>query len=311
MGRCGCEGTTCGCKVVGDGGINVTGSGTAANPYRVSGSMGLQAIDTESINMLLLGTGSQSDPWRISAEFAGKLDDLLDVDTSGGVDGYVLARQADGTYALVPPATTAPGLIATGTSLEGDGSGGDPLVVKLASNSGLELSAGGLRLDPYTVTTEADLDVLYGALPAGSVVADDDGSGLWVKTTSGWVSLIEDSGTITTVGGNFTAGSNWSINSFKIRRRNGIVQLAVHATRTASIPSSTSGNVAALTVVGTIVDPIMRPVFSAAAGGSSEHGPTIGAWVNNSGQVILGSINPGIAINSGEDFTFYATYLGA
>lgn len=310
MGRCGCEGTTCGCKVVGDGGIIVTGSGTASNPYRVSGGLGLQVVDTPSVNLTLLGTGSQSDPWLLSADFAGNLDDLLDVDTAGATTGQVLARQADGSYAFVPPATTSPGMIATGTSLEGDGSGGSPLALRLASNSGLELTGSGVRLDPYTVTTEADLDTLYGALPAGSVVADDDGSGLWVKTTSGWASIIEDTGTITTIAGNMTAASGWTIDSLKLRRRNGICQLWVLATRTVTIPADADGDIPVI-YVGYITEPTFRPVFTSACGGNAEWGPITGSYLNNSGSLGLGAITPGVSIPAGTQMTFVSTYLGS
>lgn len=310
MGKCGCAGTTCGCKIVGDGGIIVTGAGTATNPYRVSGSGGLSAVDTPSINMTILGSGSQSDPWLISADFAGQLDDLLDVDTSGGVPGDVLALQADGSYALVAPATTAPGLIATGTSLEGDGSGGSPLNLRLASNSGLEITGSGVRVDPYTVTTSADLDSLYGSLPAGSVVSDDDGSGVWVKTTSGWVSLIEDTGTITTLSGYVTEASGFDIDAIKVRRRNGIVQLWLLVTPTSTIASNSTGNIGNVHV-GDIVPANLRPVYTASMGAGAEWGPMIGAWINNAGRIGIGALEADEPLAAGTQFSLHATYIGA
>lgn len=270
----------------------------------------MQVTDTASINMTMLGTGSQSDPWLVSADFAGSLDDLLDVDTSGGTTGQVLARQADGTYALAAPSVAAVGAVSTGTSIEGDGSGGDPLQVRLAANSGLELTGSGVRTVPYTVTEEADLDSLYGSLPAGSVVADTDGSGYWVKTLSGWTSLIEDTGTLTTIPGNITAGSGWTINSFQGRRRNGIVQLRVIATRSSNtLGVDSDGNVNG-SLIGTIANPLLRPVFHIdTPGGFNESVMALGL-LHPSGALWLEQIAPNVTAVAGTPLHFTTTFIG-
>lgn len=310
MGRCGCEGTTCGCKVVGDGGIIVTGAGTAANPYRVSGSLGMQVTDTASINLTMLGTGSQSDPWLLSADFAGRLDDLLDVDTSGGTTGEVLARQADGTYALVPPATTAPGLIATGNGLEGDGSSGDPLNARLGSLSGLQIASDGLKIAPYTVTDEANLDSTFGALPPGSLVSDTDGTRVWVRSLSGWVELVEDTGTITTISGYITAASGWTVNAFRARRRNGIVQVNITATRSANtVPTHPDGNINA-SQIATITAPIFRPAINSSAPGGFSESTMAQSRVLTSGEVWIEQVAPAETTPAGTQLLLSATYIG-
>ena len=142
--------------VKGSGGVNVTGAGSAANPYIVTSELNIDAVDTATVDMTITGTGSVADPYLLSAVASLTLDDLTDVSTAGGTTGQVLARQSDGTYALVPPATVASGSTAVGNGLSGDGSSGAPLAVKLAPSSGLTLDGTGLKVSgagawaPYT-----------------------------------------------------------------------------------------------------------------------------------------------------------------
>jgi hypothetical protein len=132
--------------VKGSGGVSVTGSGSAANPYIVSTELNLQAIDTPTVDMTVSGSGSVADPYLLSAVALLSLDDLTDVNTAGATTGQVLARQSDGSYKLVPPATASAGTIAVGNGLSGDGSSGAPLAVKLAPSSGLLLDGTGLKV---------------------------------------------------------------------------------------------------------------------------------------------------------------------
>lgn len=308
-GKCGCAGTTCSCKITGAGGISVTGAGTASNPYVISGGGGFTTQDTATVDLTLLGSGSTTDPFILSANVSLGLGDLTDVDDSVTTAGYVLARDSGGGFYFAPPATVAVGAISVGQSIEGDGSGGDPLDVKLAANSGLEIVSAGLRLDPYTVTDEANLDSTYGSLPAGAIVADDDGSNVWVKSTSGWSALLEDTGTITTISGNIVEASGWDIDSFKVRRRNGIVQLWVLATRTALLDSNSTGNIGNV-AIGTITPAKFRPVFTSAAGAGAEWGPMVGAWVNVAGVLAVGAISPGVDVAAGTQISFHSTYIG-
>lgn len=145
MARCGCSGS-CSCIIKGSGGIAVRGSGTLSSPYDISGGFSLGVEDTPSVNLTLTGNGDLNNPYGLKADAKLNLDDLSNVNTSGGQAGYVLAQQPNGSYTLVPPATTAPGVINTDDSIDGDGSSGDPLGVNLGFNSGLEISGSGLRL---------------------------------------------------------------------------------------------------------------------------------------------------------------------
>lgn len=146
MARCGCSNTTCSCQIVGAGAIIVTGSGTVTNPYVVNGGLSLEVENSSTVNLIRGGSGTLDDPYILRASASLSLEELEDVDTRVLTTGYVLARQSDGTFALVPPATTAPGTINRGNGLIGDGSSGSPLNVRLAANSGLEILTTGLRV---------------------------------------------------------------------------------------------------------------------------------------------------------------------
>lgn len=70
MARCGCASGQCSCRVEGGTGIEVTGTGTASNPFVVSASgspTSLTTVDTDTIDMAVIGDGSPSAPYIISA----------------------------------------------------------------------------------------------------------------------------------------------------------------------------------------------------------------------------------------------------
>lgn len=146
MARCGCSGSSCSCVIRGSGGVSVSGSGTVNSPYVVSSALNLTIIDSATIDLALAGDGSLTEPYILSANANVALDDLTDVDTSGGTTGQVLARQSDGSYALVPPSTASPGAINTGNGLTGDGSSGSPLNVRVAPGGGLSIATQGLQV---------------------------------------------------------------------------------------------------------------------------------------------------------------------
>lgn len=134
MARCGCSSGTCSCSIVAGEGIVVSGAGSAANPYEISiGDVDLggafQVIDSDTLNLTLTGEGNQANPFVLSGEVVLAVGELSDVDLSNATPGNVLALQGDLTYDLVPPTTAPVGAITTDASLEGDGSGGDPLLV--------------------------------------------------------------------------------------------------------------------------------------------------------------------------------------
>jgi hypothetical protein len=157
MARCGCsDSNICSCVIRGGGAVDVTGTGTFTNPYVVSVGSGIVVTDTGTIDLSLSGEGSVTEPWNLTANFVGSMEDIADVDLSNTTTGHVLALQADGTYDLVPPATASPGAINSAQAIQGDGSAGLPLDVRLAPDSGLTKTAAGLAVTgaveavPYT-----------------------------------------------------------------------------------------------------------------------------------------------------------------
>jgi hypothetical protein len=311
MARCGCSGTTCSCKIVGKGAVVVTGAGTNTNPYEITVSPALGVLDTSTVNLTLYGSGTSADPYTLSADAALNLGDLANVTDSGGAAGYTLLKQGDGSW-IVGPGTTAPvGAITTTTSLDGDGSGGDPLGVRLDSLSGLEVAAGGLRISPFTVTDEAGL-AAFGSAPVGSIVADTDGLNAWLKSASGWAPILEDTGTITTVTGNFVEATGWDIDEVKVRRRNGIVQMYMLASTTVNRDTGAlaNGNVSNI-AVATLVPAEMRPVFYAGLSSGGVFGPQIGAAIGPSGNIVIGSMTANAEYPAGTQIEFNGTWIGA
>lgn len=310
-GKCGCAGTTCSCKVIGEGAVTVTGAGSSGNPYRIAVALALHAFDSPTINLSLLGDGSSSNPYSLTAEATLNFGDLLDVDTAVTTVGYVPARQGDGTFAMVPPSTAAAGTISVGPSIEGDGSSGDILDVRLAANSGLLIESGGLRVDPYTVTSESELDTLYGALDPGTVVTAVSGSGMWVKTTGGWATILEDTGNVTTVSGNATARSGFEILTFHARRKNGIVTISLQfrtlVSRTSGVDSGNMSNIPVLDVLQTKFRPILATPIRVTSTGTDE-----AFYLNNGGVLTWSNMaQPDVTLPAGYTWLVNTTFIGA
>lgn len=77
MGKCGCSGGSCSCKIIAGRGVKVRGSGAQNNPIIIDAypiSMAVQ--DSSTVDMTLSGAGTQASPWVISA-------DISDVGTAG------------------------------------------------------------------------------------------------------------------------------------------------------------------------------------------------------------------------------------
>lgn len=155
MARC-CQGSTCACLIQSGGAkLVVSGAGTAGDPYVLTPSVSLTVSDTSVLNLTLTGAGTTGSPWVLSGTFAAtaKLDDLPDVNAPSPANTEVLGWDSGTSKWTARAATTAAsGSVVTDTSLDGDGSGGDPLAVIidpfgfLASGaSGISLSTSGRR----------------------------------------------------------------------------------------------------------------------------------------------------------------------
>lgn len=71
-GKCGCSGTTCGCKVTATSPLTIGGTGTAQDPYVLGiGDIDIAALievdDTTSVDLSLVGAGTVGDPYVLSA----------------------------------------------------------------------------------------------------------------------------------------------------------------------------------------------------------------------------------------------------
>jgi hypothetical protein len=146
MARCGCSGASCSCFIIGQGGITVTGAGSSSNQYIISSDLNVAVVDTATLNMTKSGDGSAASPFTFQGDVTLTLDGLTDVSTAGGATGNVLAKQADGSYSLVPATTAPAGALSIGDGLTGDASSGNKLRVLLAPSSGLTVGPTGLAM---------------------------------------------------------------------------------------------------------------------------------------------------------------------
>jgi hypothetical protein len=116
MSCCG-GGAVCSCRVVQGPGITVTGSGTASDPFVVSGAGAAPTVitvtDTPSVDMTITGTGTPGDPYVISSVAAAATPTVIQVTDTASLD---LTLTGSGTpadpyilsgvvLAAAPPAT--------------------------------------------------------------------------------------------------------------------------------------------------------------------------------------------------------------
>lgn len=72
MPRCNCAGSTCGCNLIAGPGVTVTGTGTKADPFKVTATLGslnaaLSFNDSATIDFTVAGTGTPADPMTVTA----------------------------------------------------------------------------------------------------------------------------------------------------------------------------------------------------------------------------------------------------
>jgi hypothetical protein len=146
MARCGCASGSCSCLVTGAGGITVTGAGSQDNPFVVHGPY-LSVGNSPTADLVLTGSGTQGDPYRIVCNVHMVLDQLTDVDAPSPVAGYVL------TYVTSPspawkaaiPQSGTPGAVLHDITLKGDGTAGSVLGVLLDPAGGITSGPSGLK----------------------------------------------------------------------------------------------------------------------------------------------------------------------
>jgi len=145
MACCGQSG--CACIVQPGSGIAVTGTGTTTDPYIIASTFNdlgqfLRVIDTTSVNLTLTGTGTVDDPLTLRATSTLALTELSDVnDPSGGPavgeSPVWVGSGSDGHWEFQIPPPSPEGAVNVSTGLDGIGSVGDPILVKVSGEWGV------------------------------------------------------------------------------------------------------------------------------------------------------------------------------
>lgn len=153
MARCGCASGSCSCLVTGAGGITVTGAGSQDNPFVVNGPV-ITVGNSPTADLVLTGTGTTSDPYRIVCNVHLALDALTDVTVPAPTAGHVLTYVTGTGWTNAIPQSGTPGAVLHDTSLKGDGTAAAVLGVLLDPAGGITLGASGIKAgSAWTICT--------------------------------------------------------------------------------------------------------------------------------------------------------------
>ena len=178
MAKCGCGGSGCDCKIIGGGGVTVTGAGTPTNPYIItSGANTLIVTDTATLDLTLLGSGTTGDPYTLSGVVAPiSMAQLSNVAAAAPTSGQVLIwNSGTSKWTPGPAATATPGLITVGNGLSGDGSAGNALNFKPSPGGRLMNTASGADL---TVDAAARLNNSFASAAARTSAIPSPAAGM-------------------------------------------------------------------------------------------------------------------------------------
>ena len=147
MARCGCSSGSCSCLTVsGSGGVTVAGVGSQANPFVINGPS-ITVGNTSTTDLVLTGTGTAVDPYRITANVHLTLDALTDVTVPTPTFGHVLTYVNGTGWTNAIPQSGTPGAVLHNTTLTGDGTAGSVLGVLLDPAGNITAGASGLKAD--------------------------------------------------------------------------------------------------------------------------------------------------------------------
>lgn len=124
---------------------------------------------------------------------------------------------------------------------------------------------------------------------------------------SAWIAYdaVNDTGFVST---GYVAQAGWTVNTGQGRARDGVCQAYINVTRSgatiAAVANGDIGNVDVCQISPDLPNPQM-PV----SGSVGASGYDIGFYMWTNGMISIGSILPGIALNSGTSFSASFTYL--
>jgi len=184
MARCGCASGSCSCLVTGAGGITVSGVGTQDNPFVVNGPV-FSVGNSATADMVLTGSGTSGDPYRIVCNVHLALDQLTDVVVPSPTAGHVLTYVNGTGWTNAIPQSGTPGAVLHDTSLKGDGTAAAVLGVLLDPAGNITLGPSGLK------TSAAWTQCTSGTRPPnptayqGIIETDTQAFGFWMPGTPG------------------------------------------------------------------------------------------------------------------------------
>jgi hypothetical protein len=314
MPRCGCSGSSCSCLVEAGGGIEVTGNGSADNPYVVSstGDVNLSDVisfvDTTTVDFTVTGDGTSSDPWTVQANAVVAMDEITDFTCASPEAGDVVMW--DGSGWICSPVSAEPGAIITGDGISGDGSAGAPLTLDLTVDHGL--AGSGAAGDPVIVDTISEFgageltDWNGGNVRYGTPVYVDDQNHLRIGSTSEALAIPQNR--LAAAGFSFSNGATMPATAYvRLQRFGPLIFIYCSSIEYQPSGATGSGNVTNETIM--TVPPAIRPGWATPLTNSLTGRTAIFAIAQGGGVTFVSSVPIEASTWPRETFSFGGLYL--
>lgn len=342
-----CAPTTTPLVIEAEAPLVAAGSGTAQDPLKLSlgsdpSAFALTVRDSETINFTLSGTGSDADPYVISADTgsAFKLTDLADVDSDAPTDGQVptwVGPTIGGAWKFLSPAssdldeidadiitsgTLAAARLPTGVPVDGG---------VIASQDWNSIQTAGT----YRVFNSSMLHGPSGVYPYGTLLVLVSGNSitqaffehglttssfsrnnLWFRTkwnasdfTPWAMAGRQDTNLYLENGDAMTAISGYPISYAHLTRSGNVVSWSCNITSAAALSNAghADGNVSGFQI-GTIPAAHVPPTTQAKIGTTTQ-GLSLDGYIEPvTGRIMISSLPSGIVDNTGKAITTSANY---